>query len=211
MGVRMGGGIPKQFLPIKGKPVLFHTIEKFHGLVDEILLVLPQSHIPFWKELCIEHSFNLNHSLIEGGNSRTESVLNGLSAISSPGIVAIHDAVRPLISRNLIQNLINHATVHGNAIPYIPARESMRVKSSDDSKVVNRDDFMIIQTPQCFDYQLIMKSYQNAADRPFSDDASVLDHAGVKIHLIEGETTNIKITYREDILFAEAILDATEM
>ena len=207
----MGGGVPKQFLPIKGKPVLFHTIEKFHGLADEIVLVLPESHIPFWKDLCFEHSFNVNLHLIAGGNSRTESVLNGLNAVVSPAIVAIHDAVRPLISRNLIQKLFDHAAKHGNAVPFIPARESMRMKSGEGSKVVDRDDFMIIQTPQCFDYQILMKAYQKGSDRSFSDDAAVLDHSGIKIHLVEGETTNIKITFREDIVFAEALLDTTEM
>lgn len=207
-GVRMGGGIPKQFLPLLGKPVLMHTLEKFQGLVDEIILVLPAEHFAFWKELCEEHSFHLKVNLVEGGSSRSQSVMNGLDLISDPGIVAIHDAVRPLVSRGLISVLLQSSLIHGNAVPVIPVRESLRSVKAQLNESVNRDGFVMVQTPQCFDLELIKSSYRNHEDIQFSDDASVFEFSGNRIHLEKGETSNIKITFKEDILFAEALLQS---
>ncbi len=207
-GVRMGGGIPKQFLPLLGKPVLMHTLEKFQGLVDETILVLPAEHFTYWKDLCEEHSFFLKVSLVEGGTSRSLSVMNGLDSISAPGIVAIHDAVRPLVSRSLISALFQSTIIHGNAIPVISVRESLRAVKNQLNEAVNRDGFVMVQTPQCFDLELIKSAYAKNSDQQFSDDASVLEFSGSKIHLETGETSNIKITFREDILFAEALLQS---
>ncbi|MBL0340254.1 MAG: 2-C-methyl-D-erythritol 4-phosphate cytidylyltransferase [Bacteroidetes bacterium] len=207
----MGSGIPKQFLPINGIPVLFHTIRKFEGIVDEIILVLPASHFTYWNELCEKYSFKLNIRLVEGGDSRTKSVIHGLNAIKEAGIIAIHDAVRPLVSRKLISYLLKEAELHGNAIPAIPVRDSLRKKNGDQNTAVNRSEYFSVQTPQCFQYQIIKTGYENCYGRDFSDDASVIDYGGGKINLVEGEISNIKITFREDILFAEALLNATEM
>lgn len=207
-GVRMGGGIPKQFLPLLGKPVLMHTLEKFQGLVDDIILVLPAEHFAFWKELCDEHSFLLKPLLVQGGSTRTQSVINGLNATSAPGIVAIHDAVRPLVSRSLISVLLQSAIIRGNAVPVIPVRESLRSVNALLNTAVNRDEFVMVQTPQCFDLELIKAAYVKNSDQYFSDDASVLEFSGSKIHLEEGEISNIKITFKEDFLFAEALLQS---
>ena len=204
----MGGEIPKQFLPLLGKPVLMHTLEKFLGLVDEIVLVLPLEHFAYWKDLCDEHSFSLKVILIEGGSTRSQSVVNGLNAISTSGIVAIHDAVRPLVSRKLISNLLESAIFHGNAVPTVPVRESLRTVKENLNNAVNRDEFVMVQTPQCFDLDLIKSAYDKNKNQSFSDDAGVLEFSGVKIHLEEGETANIKITFKEDLLFAEALLES---
>lgn len=207
----MGSGIPKQFLPLKGRPLLFHTIEKFYKLVDEIVVVLPAPHFTYWNEMCEQHSFSLKIKLVEGGSSRTQSVINGLNTIHESGIVAIHDAVRPLVSRSLIATLLKEAAIHGNAIPMLPVTESLRHKSGEISVVVDRAEYMMVQTPQCFDLQVIKSAYQNLHQREFSDDASVIDYTGGKINPVAGEVSNIKITFRQDILFAEFLMDVREM
>ncbi len=210
-GHRLGESIPKQFLPINGKPVLFYTLEKFQGIVDEIILVLPSSHMEFWEQLCKDEKFESGARLVEGGENRTLSVMNGLLAISGDGLVAIHDAVRPFVSKSLIQKLFDETTVYGNAIPVTPIRESMRFRNKEENRTVDRNEYVAVQTPQCFDYQNIIKSYQLTSTGIFTDDASVFESAGGKIHLVEGETTNIKITYREDVAIAEALLKSPEM
>lgn len=210
-GIRIGSEIPKQFLPLKGKPILFHTIDKFDGLVDEIILVLPESHFSLWQSLCESHSYRVKVQLVAGGESRTQSVINGLQAVTFDGIVAIHDAVRPLLTRSLIEKLFEVASQKGNAIPVLELRESLRIKSDTGNKAVNREHFLTVQTPQCFDCQSIIKAYQSSAGMQFSDDASVIDHMGGTIHLVEGEHSNIKITFKEDLLFAEMVMNAIKM
>ena len=210
-GHRLGGEIPKQFLLLKGKPVLFHTLEKFDGIVNEIILVLPSSHIQYWRELCEEYNYASPISIVPGGTSRTSSVMKGLLTISTPGIVAIHDAVRPLVSKQLINNLFTEAEKSGNAVPAIPVRESLRIRRNYENQAVNREDYISVQTPQCFDYNQIMFAYNNSGNQIFSDDAGVFENSGGRINVIEGETHNIKITFKEDIAFAEALLDAINM
>ncbi len=210
-GARMGAGIPKQFLPLHGIPVLFHTILKFEGLVDEIILVLPGSHITYWNQLCESHNFNLKIQLVEGGLTRTQSVNNGLKSISEPGIVAIHDAVRPLVSKKLITKLFNEAASKGNAIPAIAVKDSLRQRIGEGSISVNREDFVSVQTPQCFDLQIIKTAYEHTDGQEFTDDAGVIDFEGGQINLVEGEISNIKITFKEDISLAEILMGAGEM
>ena len=207
-GLRLGGEIPKQFLPVKGRPLLFYTLEKFQGIADEIILVLPESHMDFWKELCRSANFESGAKLVEGGESRSQSVLNGLLSLNGDGVVAIHDAVRPLVSKNLINKLFEEAAIYGNAVPVVPIRESMRLRNEKESHSVNRSAYVAVQTPQCFIFQSIVKSYQNKGAGVFTDDASVFEHSGGVIHLVEGETTNIKITFKEDVAFAEALLNS---
>jgi 2-C-methyl-D-erythritol 4-phosphate cytidylyltransferase len=205
-GLRLGAETPKQFLPVKGRPLLFYTLEKFQGIADEIILVLPGSHMDFWKELCRSANFESGAKLVEGGESRSQSVMNGLLSLNGDGVVAIHDAVRPFVSQSLIEKLFNEAILEGNAVPVVAIKESMRFRDDQGNHAVNRTDFVAVQTPQCFDIKLIRNAYLNSGTGSFTDDASVFEHSGGVIHLIEGETANIKITFREDVAFAEALL-----
>lgn len=202
-GSRMGSDVPKQFLELAGKPVLFHTIEKFHGIADEIVVVLPQSQFDRWQELKTQYRFSISHTLVAGGATRTQSVKNGLSALSGEGIVAIHDAVRPLLSQELISRLFDATLASGSAVPVVEVRETLRTKSG---QTVNRSDFFVVQTPQCFPLESILKAYNSIDNEMFTDDAGVFETLGGKIHTVPGETTNIKITFQEDMAVAEAIL-----
>ncbi len=210
-GLRFGSAVPKQFLPVNGRPILFYTLEKFHGIADEIILVLPESHQHYWKELCLNESFQIPVTVISGGESRSQSVLNGLNAIPGPGIVAIHDAVRPFVSRKLINKLYQIATEKGNAVPVIPMQESLRFREDNRNYSVDRKDYSVVQTPQCFNLQVIINAYKNMGTGRFTDDASVLENAGEPIYLVDGETSNIKVTFEEDILYAEALLKSSDL
>lgn len=206
-GARMGSDVPKQFLLLKGKPMLMHTMEKFRGIADEIVVVLPKEQMERWQQLCITHNCNLQHRTVAGGNTRTASVRCGLEALGGDGLLAIHDAVRPLVTHNLIDRLFNTAATHGNAVPLIPVRETLRKMENDDTLAVKRDDFRVVQTPQVFRLEEIRKAYANTHNESYTDDASVFEHDGGKIQIIDGESTNLKITFPEDLLIAEALLN----
>lgn len=206
-GLRMGSEVPKQFLLLKGKPILIHTIERFYetGVFDEIILVLPKSERIFWDRLASDHGLKVPHLVIDGGSSRFESVKNGLSAIAGDGYVAIHDGVRPLVRSALINRCMTALKEHSNAIPCIEIIDSIRRVNNGDSSVVDRSELRAIQTPQCFQLDLIRNAYQLSDDGKSTDDASVFERAGHKIHLVEGERTNIKITVAADLIIAAAL------
>ena len=204
----MGADIPKQFLLLNGVPVIVHTIRKFEKVADEIYLVLPASQKNAWEEISREFHVTSVLKVIPGRSSRTASVSNGLLEIPTGGVVAIHDAVRPLISEGCISRIFDAAAANGNAIPVVPVKESMRMVTGDQNKAVDRGLFRIVQTPQCFDIELIKKSYREADGGQFTDDASVAEAAGHVMHLVEGEESNIKITYPADLIFAAALLTA---
>ena len=204
----MGASIPKQFLLLHKRPLLFYTIEKFAERVRQIILVLPQSHLAYWRHLCESFEFNVHHTVVKGGVNRTESVMNGLNELEACDVVAIHDAVRPLVTSHLIDKLFEKAVEFGNAVPYIPCQDSLRQINNDENKAVNRTDFVLIQTPQCFNYQGIISAYNSLEGVSSSDDASVFEKAGNRVHLVEGERTNFKITYPEDLQFAEFLIQA---
>lgn len=210
-GLRIGSEIPKQFLPLNGRPILFYTLEKFHGIADEIILVLPETHIAYWKELCRNLNFETNARLVVGGINRTQSVMNGLLLLKGKGVVAIHDAVRPLISKKLIEKLYEQALLHGNSVPCVLVNESLRFRNEAGNHAVNRKDFVAVQTPQCFDYHKIFNAYNKRGNKIFTDDAGVFEHSGESIILVEGETFNIKITFEEDLVYAAALLNASKM
>ena len=204
----MGTDIPKQFLLLHGVPVIVHTIRKFEKLADEVYLVLPASQTGAWEEISKEFNVTSVRKVIPGGSSRTDSVRNGLNEIQGQGVVAIHDAVRPLVSEACISRIFEEAAVHGNAIPVVPVKESMRRVEGGRNEAVDRGQYRIVQTPQCFDIETIKTSYREAAGGRFTDDASVAEHAGHVMHLVEGEEANIKITYPADLIFAAALLSA---
>ena len=207
-GKRMKSEIPKQFLIIAGKPLLMHTIERFHNYLSEIkiFLVLPESHFEFWKSLCKKYDFTISHQLVKGGKTRFHSVKNGLDEINEECIVAIHDGVRPLVNHSTIANTFVLAEKKGNAIPVVGINESMRKIKHKKSAPVNRNKFRIIQTPQCFKSKLIKEAYGQDFRDEFTDDATVVEALGIKVRLAEGNAENIKITRPVDLKIAEAFL-----
>src|SRR5664280_1418936 len=207
-GKRMGADLPKQFLELAGRPVLMHTIERFitfNGSI-EIFTVLPENQLRFWLELQKKHSFSVPHTLVKGGPTRFQSVKNGLEFVNSPGLVAIHDGVRPFVSIDTIKRCFETAEKLGNAIPSISPTESMRMLTETGSVPVNRLNIKIVQTPQVFSAEIIKKAYRQDYLPGFTDDATVLEKTGVRINLIDGNRENIKITTPEDLVISSALL-----
>lgn len=207
-GTRMGSDIPKQFLELNGLPVMMHTIKAFSDYSKNIkfVLVLPEDCMDDWARIEGQFPLKIDYKICPGGDTRFDSVKNGLGMIEGDGLVAIHDAVRPLISVSLISECFLLAAQTGNAIPVIPLQDSIMELSGDESRPIDRDKFRSVQTPQVFDLGLIRKAYEQAYRSSFTDDASVAQSFGAKIHLLEGEKRNIKITTQEDLLLAEAYL-----
>jgi 2-C-methyl-D-erythritol 4-phosphate cytidylyltransferase len=207
-GKRMGVDTPKQFLLLAGRPVLMHTIEKFKEFSEaiEIITVLPENQLRFWNELQKKYSFEIPHTLVKGGAKRFISVRNGLEFVRGPGLVAIHDGVRPLIRQETIKRCFETAEKYGNAIPVITPADSLRLETDKGNTPVNRFNVKQVQTPQVFDIDLIKNAYKQEFDPSFTDDATVLEKTGEKIQLVEGNRENIKITNPEDLLLAQALL-----
>ena len=207
-GKRMGAEIPKQFLELAGRPVLMHTIERFKTFNDsiEIITVLPENQLRYWLDLQKKHSFSVPHTLVKGGSNRFQSVKNGLEFVNSPGLVAIHDGVRPFVSIETIKKCFETAEKLGNAIPSISPTESLRIVKGKNTIPISRFEVKQIQTPQVFKSELIKKAYLQDYSSDFSDDATVLEKTGEKINLIEGNRENIKITNPEDLLISDALL-----
>lgn len=207
-GSRMGFPVPKQFLELAGKPMLFHTMERFLEFDPEIalILVLPERQFGTWKNLCEKFRFNPSVVLAKGGKTRFQSVKNGLDQIKGEGIVFIHDGVRPLVSRSTLGNCLKTAVEKGNALPVSPVVESIRKITGNDSQHVDRNQYRLVQTPQTFQLERIKKAYQQAESDYFTDDASVCEAAGEKINLVEGNPENIKITTPADLRIAKALL-----
>lgn len=206
-GTRMGSDIPKQFMPLAGKPVLLHTLDAFKAAYDDtrFIIVLPESFLKEGEGILTDAGYNLNLiKVVAGGRSRYHSVQNGLKWVDNDAIVFVHDAVRCLVTPNLIKSCYASAVQYGSAIPAIPVRDSIREMTLENISVaVNREKLRIIQTPQTFRSDLLKSSFSQEYREEFTDEASVLEFQGVHIHLIEGEQTNIKLTFREDLEFAE--------
>lgn len=206
-GTRMKGKLPKQFLELSGKPILMHTFEAFLKFDSgtEFILVLPAAQKENWKNLCVKNNFKIKHTVVSGGTTRFQSVKNGLAEIQEEGIVFIHDGVRPLVSVETIENCYKTAIKKGNALPVISPSESVREIVNNNSRAVDRDRYLLVQTPQTFKASLIKKAYEQDFSENFTDDASVLEKTGQKIHLVDGNRENIKITYPEDLLIASSL------
>jgi len=204
-GLRMNPNIPKQFLLLKGTPILMHTLQNFSHL-DEIILVLPKYQISFWEELCTAHNFTIPYTITEGGETRFHSVRNGLDRIDNNSIVAIHDGVRPLVSKNLISNLISEVKEGVGGVPVVPIKDSIRQVDAEISTHIDRSNLYKVQTPQCFLSDEIKEAYAQEYSEKFTDDASVLESNGGKIATILGEEKNLKITTEEDFKIAELFL-----
>jgi 2-C-methyl-D-erythritol 4-phosphate cytidylyltransferase len=207
-GTRMNAGTPKQFLMLGGKPMLAWPLETFH-LFDpgmQIIVVLPEDQVPRWKELCKRYRITAPHQVVQGGETRYQSVKNALWLLPSEGWTAVHDGARPLVNITLIERMFSEAGKFGNAIPVLPVQESVRQVEGKSSSPVNRDHFVTIQTPQVFPTETLKRAYQHPFIPSFTDDATVAEKSGEKIHLAEGMAGNIKITWPADLVVAEALL-----
>ncbi|MDB5020179.1 MAG: 2-C-methyl-D-erythritol 4-phosphate cytidylyltransferase [Pedobacter sp.] len=208
-GSRMESSSPKQFLLLEGKPVLMHTLQAFYAccLQPELILVLNIHHQQTWEHLCQQHDFTIPHRVVSGGNERFFSVKNGLADIKGEAIVAIHDAVRPLVSTKLILSCFQNAEENGNAVVGITPTDSVRrIISEEKTEALDRNKLVLIQTPQTFRIEQLKKAYLQPFRNEFTDDASVVERAGYPVHVINGERENIKITYKEDLVLASLFL-----
>ncbi len=206
-GLRMGGDIPKQFLPVCGKPVLMRTLEAFHAYDASmhIILVLPVSQQAYWTELCREYHFELAHDIADGGETRFHSVKNGLALVRGEGVVGVHDGVRPFVSCEVIARCYEEAVEKKAVIPVIGIVETVRHLTNGGSETVPRDRYKLVQTPQVFDVALLHRAYQQPYTDMFTDDASVVEALGEKVHLVEGNRENIKLTTPFDLKLAEML------
>ncbi len=209
-GSRMQSVVPKQFLSLNGMPVVMHTLLAFYQSNSQprLILVLHADFHAYWKQLCLTHNFNIPHQLVQGGETRFNSVKNGLELIpgNQDSIIAIHDAVRPLTDKAIIDESYTHAAKYGNAVTAVKSRDSVRQLKNNSSAALTRDEIYLIQTPQTFQSTQLKKAYQQPYHDKFTDDASVVEETGVKINLIAGNYQNIKITFPEDIAIAELLL-----
>ena len=215
-GLRMGSDIPKQFLPIGGKPVLMRTLERFRAYSTElqIILVLPEAQQDYWRKLCEDYHFDVDYQLANGGQTRFHSVQNGLALVpdDAEGVVGVHDGVRPFPSIEVIRNCYETARTAKAVIPVIPVVETVRQIFSNGqqdlrtSKTVPRDEYRLVQTPQTFDIQLLKAANRQPYNDGFTDDASVVESYGHAITLVEGNRENIKITTPYDLKIAEVLI-----
>jgi 2-C-methyl-D-erythritol 4-phosphate cytidylyltransferase len=209
-GLRMGTDIPKQFLPIGGKPVLMRTLERFREYSAElqIILVLPEAQQEYWHQLCEEYHFDVKYTLANGGQTRFHSVQNGLAKVpdDAQGVVGVHDGVRPFPSIEVIKNCYETARTKKAVIPVIPVVETVRHLEGEKSVTVPRGDYRLVQTPQTFDIQLLKAANRQPYNDGFTDDASVVESYGYEITLVEGNRENIKITTPYDLKIAEVLI-----
>ena len=207
-GLRMESDLPKQFLPIGGKPVLMYTIEAFHRFdrTMKIILVLPKEQQTYWQELCAKHSFVIEHTVVDGGETRFHSVKNGLACVNS-GLVGVHDGVRPFVSPEVIKRCYELAAIKKAVVPVIDMVETVRHITATGSETVNRNDYKLVQTPQVFDAELLKQAYAQEYTPFFTDDASVVEAMGVSVCLAEGNRENIKITTPFDLKISSALVN----
>lgn len=207
-GTRMGSAIPKQFLELAGKPVLWHTVNAFvRSYSDmEIVLVLPEVHFSYVADWLPEFE-GRSIRLVKGGETRFHSVKNGLDQVKEPAVIFVHDGVRPLVSTALIHNCYESALEHGSAIPAIEMKDSIRETGEDGNRAVNRERFRIIQTPQTFLSELILPAFALPYDPLFTDEATVVERQGHRIQLVAGEEANLKITRPLDLTIANTLLN----
>ena len=214
-GSRIGSTLPKQYHVLRDKPILMHTISAFQGIADKIILVISEQMIPLWQSQCKEYDFDIAHEIVTGGNTRFESVQNGLQYIqhrhndltTENTAIAVHDAARPLVDPNLIRQsfLLCHQG-QGNVLA-IKSTNSVRIGSQLSSRAVDRNDVWLIQTPQTFPANILMEAFAEKEKPHFTDEASVVEHLGYNISILESTPRNLKITYPEDLIIAQMYLN----
>jgi len=207
-GKRMQAPVPKQFLELGGEPVLFHTLRSLHSIGADfsLVLVLPEAHIDYWNELVQTKKFPVPHQVTAGGNTRFHSVKNGLALCGQADIIAVHDGVRPFIKAEMLRDCLRVAGETGACIPVLSPLESIRKRSFNGSEAVNREDFLLVQTPQVFRSEVLMDAYLQPYQDRFTDDASVVESAGHQVSTCNGNRENIKITTPFDLMMGEMIL-----
>lgn len=207
-GVRMGADRPKQFLEIGGKPILRHTIERFLAFDPsfEVIVVLPTAQKEWWRDYCRQSGFLERYSIVSGGITRFHSVQNALRYVGNEGLVAVHDGVRPLVSRPLLERIFAAAEEAPAVIPAVPVVESVRKVEEEASVPVSRDGLVLVQTPQVFAAEVLRKAYDQPFSPSFTDDASVVEASGVRVHVVPGDRMNLKITTPEDLQYAEGLV-----
>ena len=229
-GLRMGGQLPKQFIPLKGKPALMHTLDVFYrwDASLDIVLVLPEEYVAYWEMLCKELNCSIPHQTVHGGETRFHSVRNGLLSLPisprhceahprhcearsnlSPttSLIAVHDGVRPFVSPEVITTCFEMAETYGAAIPVVPMIDTVRVLNGSDNCAFDRNRLCIVQTPQVFHADILQKAYEQPYNKRFTDDASLVEASGHPIHLVEGNCENIKITTPADIQYARLLIE----
>lgn len=208
-GSRFNSELPKQFLELSGSPILMRTLETFANAQNKIniILVLPSEHFALWREMCAIHNFSVHHTIAEGGSTRFQSVKSGLAQIeNTKGLVAVHDGVRPIVCESLIEKVFNEAFSHGNAVPVVPVVDSLRKVEGKKNFPVPREEFRIVQTPQCFQTAILKEAFKQTESAAFTDEASVVEAFGESINLVAGDPINIKITNPADLIIAESCL-----
>lgn len=207
-GQRMGSVIPKQFLEIQGKAILLHTIDQFTAAFSdiELVIVLPAAYIEEGKTLLQNNGYTNHIQLVEGGDTRFQSVKNGLAKVTESSIVFVHDAVRCLLTPALIQRCYQQALEKGSAIPAVSATDSVRIVNGEHNSVLDRENVMLIQTPQTFQSTILIEAFKQPYTSLFTDEANVVEANGGKVYLVDGEFENIKITRPLDLAIAEHIL-----
>jgi len=208
-GKRMDSVIPKQFLELNGMPVLMWTIDRFYRYDQDlqIILVLPLDQVSYWERLCIQYRFEIKHEIAYGGETRFHSVKSGLKLVKPGLITAIHDGVRPLVTYDTIQRCFSEAGDKGNAVPVIDINDSIREVYEGGSKVIDRGNLKIVQTPQVFRYEQLAKGYEQEYSQDFKDDATVVEKSGFAINLVPGNNENIKLTTPFDMKIASMWLE----
>ncbi len=209
-GLRMGGEIPKQFIPVKGKPVLMRTLETFYACDPniELIVVLPVEQRSYWEHLCAEYGFTLSHRIAAGGETRFHSVKNGLALVEEDGVVGVHDGVRPFVSAEVIADCYAQAATLQAVVPVTDVVETVRhLLSEGGSETVSRNDYKLVQTPQVFTVELLKRAYAQDYKPFFTDDASVVEALGQPVHLVSGNRENIKLTTPFDLKVAESLID----
>lgn len=206
-GLRMGSALPKQFLPLNGKPILYYPIKAFIDTFPEgkIVLVLPDDHFSYANILLQAFDGDIDLTIVGGGTTRFHSVQNGLKQIDQ-GIVFIHDAVRPFLNSELLMLCYNETMNQGNAIPATAVTDSIRQWDGSSFKAIDRNQLKSVQTPQTFEINLIKRAFEQPYDESFTDEATILEHIGIAINIVEGQKNNIKITTPEDMIMAEAMM-----
>ena len=208
LGQRFEGNTPKQFIVLNNLPILMHSILAFYSYDNEIsiIVILPENQINNWKLLCEKYKFDVKHKVIKGGQTRFESVKNGIMQVNEKSLIAIHDGVRPLVSKPTIDNCFKTAEKFGNAVPVVEFVDSIREIGFTDCFPLKRANLRLVQTPQIFKSDILKQAYKKNYNSTFTDDATVLESIGEKINMIEGNRENIKITTKTDLIIAEALI-----
>jgi len=207
IGKRMGNDLPKQFLEVQGKPILLHCLEKFHSYdaTLQIVITLPIDWISYWAELVVRFNCQIPHAVVAGGVERFHSIQLALASCQGDYIM-VHDGVRPLVSHETIRRCIAALQHSVSVIPVLDVKDSLRLFSADGSKMVNRGDFKLVHTPQCFEAKTLKNAYQARFQDGITDDASVVELMGIEPYFVESNEENIKITTKSDLAYAQAFL-----